>query len=541
MREASGKAVQQTGAADAAGAVVLGVALACVLAYSRAFVSGFAGMAPAGQGDGLDEVSFACSLARFLALGGIAALGAFGHRFASAVSLKACGLLMLLAALTVAAGAEGDVAVVAASVAGVASGFAMFITMLHLAAQPVRRVVRASFLGLIVGGTAIGLMAVLPALPALLILLVSAVTWVPCILASDATLAPCTPDGGMTRSQARRFPWFAAIMFCVCGMLGSLLYGISTQLGWAAGQPTNMVAFGLAVAAVLALTTLLVLRSGGHMHLVWVPLFVLLLASALLSCFDVPFANALAVSLLLASVFCYHFLRWMVFPALVGSSDMPHVLTCGLLLVLTNSFLNVSAGQALAQVLPEAMRAQGGVVSLVLCVLVCCLAVSWVLGRMQALRGQDAPTEGASFDGGAPRAREAAARTDAAREDASAPKGDAADEDAPAPAAQPEAEPTGESGRRERPEHPEHPEQPADAEPASDALDARCAQLADAADLTPREREIFALTARGYSSPFIAEQLVISDSTVRFHQRNIYTKLGVHSKQELIALANRGL
>ncbi|MGI6535632.1 MAG: helix-turn-helix transcriptional regulator [Eggerthellaceae bacterium] len=548
MQGTSGRAaVKRADTADAAGAVVLGIALACVLAYSRAFVSGFAGVAQTGQGDAFGTVSFACSLARFLTLAGVAALGALGHRFASAVSLKACGLLMMLSALAVSAGAAGDAAIVAASVAGVASGFAMLITLLYLAARPVRCVVRASLLGLVAGGAAIGLMGVLPELPALLVLLVSGVAWVPCLLAADASFAPCTPDGGMTRSQAHRFPWFAAIMFCVCGMLGSLLYGFSTQLAWAAGEPTNPVAFGVAVAAVLVLTTLLVMRGGSHMQLVWVPLFVLLLASALLSCFDVSFANALAVSMLLASVFCYHFLRWMVFPALVGQSDVPHVLTCGLLLVLTNSFLNVSTGQALAQTLPEAMRAQGGVVSLVLLFLVCCLAVSWVVGRMQAPHGEGAPSgEGAPLAqkdaAGDPRASQEVVavqgganeepRVDAAPRAAAAPDRDAPTADAaPVEIAPAETEPASER----------EPDRPADAESATDALDARCARLADEADLTPREREIFALTARGYSSPFIAEQLVISDSTVRFHQRNIYAKLGVHSKQELIALANSGL
>ena len=58
------------------------------------------------------------------------------------------------------------------------------------------------------------------------------------------------------------------------------------------------------------------------------------------------------------------------------------------------------------------------------------------------------------------------------------------------------------------------------------------------ARLTAREAEILLLTARGHSSTFIAEQLFISASTVRFHQQNIYRKLDVHSRQELLALVN---
>lgn len=42
--------------------------------------------------------------------------------------------------------------------------------------------------------------------------------------------------------------------------------------------------------------------------------------------------------------------------------------------------------------------------------------------------------------------------------------------------------------------------------------------------------------ARGRSAAFIADELVCSPATVRTHMKNIYAKLGVHSKQELIDL-----
>ncbi|MDO4533123.1 MAG: helix-turn-helix transcriptional regulator, partial [Coriobacteriia bacterium] len=71
-----------------------------------------------------------------------------------------------------------------------------------------------------------------------------------------------------------------------------------------------------------------------------------------------------------------------------------------------------------------------------------------------------------------------------------------------------------------------------------DDRDERCDALVAAHGLTTREAEILLLTARGHSSTFIAEQLFISASTVRFHQQNIYRKLNVHSRQELLALVN---
>lgn len=54
--------------------------------------------------------------------------------------------------------------------------------------------------------------------------------------------------------------------------------------------------------------------------------------------------------------------------------------------------------------------------------------------------------------------------------------------------------------------------------------------------LTPREVEIAMLYTQGRSAPFIAEQLVLSESTVKSHLAHSYAKTGVHSRQELISL-----
>ena len=54
--------------------------------------------------------------------------------------------------------------------------------------------------------------------------------------------------------------------------------------------------------------------------------------------------------------------------------------------------------------------------------------------------------------------------------------------------------------------------------------------------LSQRERDVFELLAKGYTSPRIQQELYIAAGTVNYHSRNIYAKLGVHSKQELIAL-----
>jgi NarL family two-component system response regulator LiaR len=58
-----------------------------------------------------------------------------------------------------------------------------------------------------------------------------------------------------------------------------------------------------------------------------------------------------------------------------------------------------------------------------------------------------------------------------------------------------------------------------------------------AADLTGREQEILALMVEGLPNQEIAERLVVSSSTIKFHVSNILSKLGVSSRTEAVALA----
>jgi LuxR family maltose regulon positive regulatory protein len=55
--------------------------------------------------------------------------------------------------------------------------------------------------------------------------------------------------------------------------------------------------------------------------------------------------------------------------------------------------------------------------------------------------------------------------------------------------------------------------------------------------LTARELEVLHLLADGLTNPEIARQLVISLPTVKSHTRNIYGKLGVHSRKQAVAEA----
>lgn len=71
---------------------------------------------------------------------------------------------------------------------------------------------------------------------------------------------------------------------------------------------------------------------------------------------------------------------------------------------------------------------------------------------------------------------------------------------------------------------------------AADALawDRAFDRVARAGDLTAREREVAELLARGRGGSYISEQLGVAPATVYSHTRNIYRKLDVHTREELM-------
>lgn len=64
-------------------------------------------------------------------------------------------------------------------------------------------------------------------------------------------------------------------------------------------------------------------------------------------------------------------------------------------------------------------------------------------------------------------------------------------------------------------------------------------QQSPANNLSRREKEVLNLLCEGHNYKDIAKALFVSPNTVRFHLKNIYRKLSVHSRHEAVIKATR--
>lgn len=68
-----------------------------------------------------------------------------------------------------------------------------------------------------------------------------------------------------------------------------------------------------------------------------------------------------------------------------------------------------------------------------------------------------------------------------------------------------------------------------------DAIVVQCAAVAEVHGLSAREHEVLVELTRGKTIASIAEDLVLSDNTIKAHTKAIYRKLEVHTREELLA------
>lgn len=70
----------------------------------------------------------------------------------------------------------------------------------------------------------------------------------------------------------------------------------------------------------------------------------------------------------------------------------------------------------------------------------------------------------------------------------------------------------------------------------SASIEERCQQVAKDYGLSPRETEVFTLLAQGRTRPYIQDELVLAENTVKTHIAHIYKKLGIGGRQDLFDL-----
>lgn len=424
-------------------------------AYSRLLSLGFDGLLDFGTIASADAFYLVRSGARILTFVALMILGYTGRFVLGRRSILGAGAVMAATTALFTVGAGGPVGVVVTVLAGMSNAVLMFAWSVALCSRAPREIVGVSLAALLVGGAVLMGAPLLAPVTCLVFLTAVALASGVALVAFDPTLAAFKADERVTRQQLAAFPWFSVIAIVACGVMGTVFYGVASQLFWNVGDPANYSVLGLAVSAVIAATALLILRHKAWAQLVWVPVFVLLVAGLFFACILSEDVRGTSIALMLSSVFCYHFLRWMVFPSLVAQTKTPPMLMCGAILIITNNFLSTRFGEGLAGAIPASLHNIGSLA----CLFCIALTVLFAAGMLNYRR-------------------------------------------LPAPSVR--------------------------------AFEDVFAEASERYRLTAREREIALLTAKGRSATYIADTLVISSSTVRFHQQNAYRKLNVSSKQELI-------
>jgi len=76
-------------------------------------------------------------------------------------------------------------------------------------------------------------------------------------------------------------------------------------------------------------------------------------------------------------------------------------------------------------------------------------------------------------------------------------------------------------------------------QPPSRSFEEQCAYFAaQRASLTPTERIIYQSYLEGKSTKEIMAELDIKENTLKYHNKNIYSKLGVSSRKQLVMIAS---
>lgn len=528
--------------------MLLAVGFGCLIAYSRMLSLGFVGYLAQGFMASTDPHYLVRTVAGIVVLAGCAVAGRFGVTVANPRSFMAATVVMTSSTIVFALDESGMLGLPVAVASGASNALVMYAWMLLLSRCAIRQIVEATLGGLVLSGAIVMGAPALGTETCLAIAVIAAFCSGAFALACDPYLVSCAADGPLTRTEVRRVPWLSVALLLSCGALSAMLYGIAQRRLLLVSDSANYAVFGVFAVLVLVCTVALIIRSRRWGHFVWVPSFAVFVCAILFSCFSTDGSLQVALGFMLASVFCLRFLPWMVLPALFSQAGVPRAFPLGVLLVFMSGSLSARLGEAVGASLPPSVQVLSSVACIVAVILAVLLAVGFMLDRSfgTALAPDGAPAAPAAppaapaepapaapaEPNGAPASAASAAPGIAAAPTEPTPA-DSADPAAP-PAPVAPAAPTEPAPAAFAPSS----EPPASADSPAEQLRLRLARIAEAQSLTAREEEVAHLTAQGFSCAYIADKLVVSNSTVRYHQQNAYRKLEVHSRNELIEFVN---
>lgn len=569
--------------------LVAACGFACMIAYSRMLSTGFVGYLISG-GAAISDPYYALRAISEIVTFALLSLIAYNKR----VSIKPLALIVSIACMIgstiviACASMESWVVAPCYVMASVANALVMYTWMLLLSTFTIRSIVVSVLGGVLLAAP----LMMVPGLGREICLIVAAV----CafisgvsVLRIDTTLQCACTETKLQEGVLHRIPWLSVILVLSSGFLGTALYAIAYKRLITLSDGANIAVYVITVLVALTIVVYLIVCTRGWSHFIGFPSVVILALAILSSCFVSDMFVQTTLGLLLASVFCSRLLYWIIFPALFTTLKIPRGFLVGLLLICANGSLASLVGGAVGSLLPMNVHILSNV-GCAIAVIVALILVGGVIlshevslipyriddmpeaiegfdaagaRRMDAMQGADTRQEAYVHQQADALHQENGMRQENAREQTDACQAanragadiDVANGYAEHISAGEERETAGAAGEEGDAASSSHTAYTDTAHGAGSALEGapradettisleeKMKQQIDAVSqeygLTKRETEVVLLTAQGFSCAYISQKLVVSNSTVRFHQQNAYRKLGVHSRNELIEFVN---
>ena len=399
------------------------------------------------------------------------------------------------------------------------------------------------------------------------------------VVSIDPDLATCKADGPLRAASSRKKGaagegivlafsnsdfWFGMVMVAAIAILAGTMLAIMQWRYYDVGASVNVALEYALLFAGVACTLVIMLKTEYWERTAWLPTFALFVL-ALCTLFFVRGAIEAVYAVVMAASLCALYALWAIVPASVEASGIPHAALTATILLLTNTALATSLGAGIAQMLPrgsQAFTAAAAVAALgLLVVFAFCVPAMMKRNAMLIKEPQPAARQTAAASNAEPASDDAASRAEKARTAntsidlreeslegasdsakaehehgvagsrtaATRTLGDMVDKRSTDGAAETSVAHVEEAAANAFPVASQSP---------LEQMKLRVEAIGEAYQLTARETEVALLTAQGFSCAYIADKLIVSNSTVRYHQQNGYRKLGVHSRNELIEFVN---